>query len=53
MAADSGMPVAGLQPVLTNLLGPDGDGEVLDDEEREVLIDALVGRWGSHPLPRP
>jgi hypothetical protein len=47
MAADSGVPVAALQPVLTSLLGPDGDGEVLDHEEREALIDALVGRWAA------
>jgi hypothetical protein len=47
MAEDSGVPVAALQPVLTSLLGPEGDGEVLDQEEREALIDALVGRWAA------
>jgi hypothetical protein len=47
MAEDSGVFVAPLQPVLTGLLGPDGAGEVLDHEEREALIDALVGRWAA------
>ena len=53
MAEDSGVPIAGLLPVLTSLLGPDRDGEVLDHEEREVLIDALVGRWAATRTPRP
>jgi hypothetical protein len=47
MAEESGVPIAALQPALTSLLGPDGDGEVLDQEEREALIDALVGRWAA------
>ena len=47
VAEASGVPIGGLQPVLTSLLGPDADGEVLDHEERKVLIDALVGRWAA------
>jgi hypothetical protein len=47
MAEDSGVPIAGLQPVLAALLGPDGDGEVVDHEQRAALIDALVGRWAA------
>ncbi|MEA2190799.1 MAG: hypothetical protein QOI73_920 [Solirubrobacteraceae bacterium] len=47
MAEDRGVPMAGLQPDITDLLGPDADGEVLEQEKREVLIDALVGRWAA------
>lgn len=47
MAEESGVPTAGLQPVLTIYLGPDADGEVLDPEKREALIGALVGRWAA------
>ena len=47
MAEESGVPTAGLQPVLTSLLGSAADGEVLDQEERAALIDALVGRWAA------
>ena len=46
-ADDSGVPISGLQPVLASLLGPDADGEVLEQEQRKVLIDALVGRWAA------
>jgi len=46
MAEDSGVPTRPLQPVLLSLLGPDAS-EVLDDEHREVLRDALVGRWAA------
>jgi len=53
MATDSGVSVSALQPVLTSLLGPDAAGEVLDDEEREALIDALVGRWAASRFPDP
>jgi len=47
MAEESGVPTAGLQPVLTSHLGSDADDEVLDQEQREALIDALVGRWAA------
>ena len=47
MAEESGVPTARLQPVLTSLLGSAADGEVLDQEERAALIDALVGRWAA------
>ncbi len=46
-AEDRGVPMAGLQPAITDLLGPDADGDVLEHEKREVLIDALVGRWAA------
>lgn len=46
-AEESGVPTAGLQSVLTSHPGPDADGEVLDQEKREALIDALVGRWAA------
>jgi hypothetical protein len=46
MAEDSGVPTGPLQPVLRSLLGPDAS-EALDDEQREVLRDALVGRWAA------
>jgi len=47
MAEESGVPTAGLQTVLANHLGADADDEVLDQEAREALIDALVGRWAA------
>jgi len=47
VADDRGVPIAVLQPVLDDPLGPDGDGEVLEHEQREALIDALVGRWAA------
>ena len=47
MAEECGVPTAGLQPVLDSHLGADADGEVLDQEEREALIDALIGRWAA------
>jgi len=47
MADDSGVPVRGLRSVIDGLLGPDAAGEVLDQEQREALIDSLVGRWAA------
>jgi hypothetical protein len=47
MAEESGVPTGGLQPVLTSHVGPDADAEVLDQEDREALIEALVGRWAA------
>lgn len=47
MAEESGVSTSGLQPILTSHLGAAADGEVLDQEEREALIDALVGRWAA------
>jgi hypothetical protein len=47
MAEECGVPTAGLQPVLASHLGSDADGDVLDQEDREALIDALVGRWAA------
>jgi len=47
MAEESGVPTGELQPVLTDHLDPDADGEVHDGEKREALIDALVGRWAA------
>ena len=47
MAEESGVPTAGLQPALTSHLGCAADGEVPDQEQREGLIDALVGRWAA------
>ena len=44
IAEESGVPT-GLQPALARHLG--AHGEVLDQEEREALIDALVGRWAA------
>jgi hypothetical protein len=42
-----GVSVAALQPELDRLLGPDADGEVFDQDTRDALIDALVGRWAA------
>jgi len=47
MAEESGVSTAGLQPALTRQLGAAADGGVLDEAEREALIDALVGRWAA------
>jgi len=47
MAEESGVPTAALQSVLASHLGPDADGEVHDQEVREALINALVGRWAA------
>jgi hypothetical protein len=43
MAGDGGVPVGGLELLLTGLRG-EGPGR----EHREALIDALVGRWAAH-----
>lgn len=51
IAEDRGVPIVGLQPVLTSLLDPDAHGEVLEDGQREALIDALVGRWAATQFP--
>ncbi len=47
MAEESGVSTDALQPVLTRHRGSDADGEVLDEEVREALINALVGRWAA------
>jgi len=46
-ADESGVPMRGLAPAIDGLLGPDANGHVLEQEEREALIDALVGRWAA------
>ena len=47
LADDRGVCVAALQPELDRLRGPDDDGEVLEQDTRDALIDALVGRWAA------
>ena len=47
LADDRGVRVAALQPELDRLLGLDDDGEALEQDTRDALIDALVGRWAA------
>ena len=47
MAEERGVPMAGLQPLPTSQPGSDANEEGFDMEEREALIDALVGRWAA------
>ncbi|MDX6688851.1 MAG: hypothetical protein QOG15_308 [Solirubrobacteraceae bacterium] len=46
-AGDNGVPIGTLQAYVTSLLGPSAQGEVHEDDAREALIDALVGRSAS------
>ena len=47
VAGDGGVSVAALQPELGRLLGPDADGEVVEQDKRDALVHALVGRWAA------
>jgi len=47
LAEARGVSVAALQPELDRLLGPDADGDVLDQDKRDALVHALVGRWAA------
>jgi len=47
VAQQRGVPVSALQPELDRLLGPDADGEVLEQDKRDALVHALVGRWAA------
>ena len=47
MAHESGVPTADLQPVINHHLRSAADGAVLDQNDRDALIEALVGRWAA------